>query len=158
MADNPYSPPQAEVSDRPPGRRGSRLKAVIVGCVVDFFGTTLFGVVVTFLLGIGLGAKELSSEELARQIVNSPLYQAFSLGYGMAFTVLGGFVAARIANYLEYRTALWVGFIGLVIGELLVGASPDAIYPTWSRIVGDMLIMPAALFGANLKVKRFGKG
>ena len=159
MPDNPYSPPRAELSGGPPQRkRGSRLQAVIVGCVVDFVGTTLFGVVASFVFGIALATGGMSGEDIARALNASAVFQIFSFVSGMAFTVLGGFVAARIANYLEYRTALWVGFIGLVIGELILGMSAQSSYPAWSRLLGDLLIMPAALFGANLKVKRFGKG
>ncbi|HTP96298.1 MAG TPA: hypothetical protein VMK05_10625 [Burkholderiales bacterium] len=156
---NPYSPPGTEVADGPPRPpRGSRLKAVVIGCLVDTIGTTLFVIASSFAISVALALGGMPTESIARTLADSPAYQLFSFVAGMSFTVLGGFVAARIANYLEYRTALWVGFIGLVLGELMFSTSPDPAAPLWTRIMGDLLIMPAALFGANLKVKRYGKG
>jgi|ERR1043166_16283 hypothetical protein len=157
MAETPQSEEIAPARRARPGPRGSRLKAIAAGCLVDIGGSLLFGVVLMLLLGITLGLLGVRPEMIQhKRVFNSPAFELASVLYGTAFTVLGGYVAARIANYLEYRTALWVGVISLLFGEVMQPLNPD--YPMWARLVGDLIVIPAALFGASLKVKQCGKG
>jgi hypothetical protein len=64
--------------------------------------------------------------------------------------VLGGYVAARVANQREYYHALLTGVVVLVFGELMIGMSSED-YPLAYRVIGDLLAVPAALLGGHLR-------
>ena len=55
-----------------------------------------------------------------------------------------------MANHLEYRHGLIVGVIVLVIGEIMVSGDPTGM-PLSIRIIGHLLVVPAALLGAHLR-------
>ncbi len=60
---NPFAPPASRVKDFTTSR-GSPFKAVIVGLVVDFGGTTIAGVLLTIDYGIVLGSSGASADQL----------------------------------------------------------------------------------------------
>ena len=53
----------------------------------------------------------------------------------------------RVARQREYYHALLTGIVVLLIGEIMVSTSPDGT-PLATRIIGDILVIPAALLGA----------
>ena len=79
-------------------------------------------------------------------------YLTGALLLGTASTILGGYLAARLAQRLPYYNALAFGafyaLFGLVIGT--IGPVPP---PLWLRVVGAMLTICAALAGAHLYKK-----
>lgn len=149
MSDNPYTPPSAPVGDRDIERTGATWKAVLFGVTTDLFGTTIAGMVLLVLFSSMLVAQGRAPEEISRILLQSNQYLFVSLAIGLSFTVLGGYVAARVANHLEYRHGLIVGVIVLIIGEIMVSGDPTGI-PLSIRVIGDLLVVPAALLGAHL--------
>jgi CBS domain containing-hemolysin-like protein len=87
------------------------------------------------------------SEEQVRAAVEAlsrnPAYLRTALVLGTASTVVGGFLVARIARRIPYFNALAYGVLGAVLSTLTTGD-----LPTWFRVVGIGLTVPAALFGA----------
>jgi hypothetical protein len=150
MSDNPYTPPSAPVSDRDPERTGATWKAVLFGVTTDLFGTTIAGMVLLVLFSGMLVAQGQAPEDITPMLLQSNQYLFLSLLVGLSFTVLGGYVAARVANHLEYRHGLIVGVIVLVIGEIMVSGDPIGM-PLSIRVIGDLLVVPAALLGAHLR-------
>jgi hypothetical protein len=150
MSDNPYTPPSAPVSDRDPERTGATWKAVLFGVTTDLFGTTIAGMVLLVLFSGMLVAQGQAPEDITPMLLQSNQYLFLSLVVGLSFTVLGGYVAARVANHLEYRHGLIVGVIVLVIGEIMVSGDPNGM-PLSIRVIGDLLVVPAALLGAHLR-------
>ena len=73
-----------------------------------------------------------------------------ALAYGSITTILGGYLAARLAKRLPYFNAGAFGLASIAIGIILAGNSP-----LWFDIVGIFVTLPAALFGAQLS-KRDG--
>jgi CBS domain containing-hemolysin-like protein len=69
-------------------------------------------------------------------------YLTSTLILGTASTVLGGFLAARFARSVPYFNALAFGLLGLVVSVFTV----DDV-PTWFKIIGFALTLPAALLG-----------
>ena len=73
-----------------------------------------------------------------------------ALAYGTITTILGGYLAARLAKRLPYFNAGALGLANIAIGIILAGSSP-----LWFDIVGFFVTLPAALFGGHLS-KRDG--
>lgn len=144
MADNPYAPPRAPVpSARPPRARPLAI-AAIIGALVDFFGTFAFGLAASFVVA-GLTAAGGGGEAEIRASLETGGWQAFSVAAGAVFTGIGGYVAARLAIGREYTAALAVGVLAILIGETMVALTDG--YEVWMRIAGDLVAIPAALFG-----------
>jgi hypothetical protein len=150
MSDDPYTPPSAPVRDRQPEGVGSTWKAVTFGVLADIAGTFLAGLLLLVVLGSVMVSRGASPEELDRTLLQSDAYLLFAGVIGLGFTVLGGYVAARVANQREYYHGLLTGIVVLVFSEMMTSLSPEG-YPLAYRIIGDLLAIPAALFGAHLR-------
>lgn len=153
MATDPYRPPAADVSaaekrDRP----GSAVKAILLGLAVDIGGTIVAGTAIATAWGVVLGAGGAGTEDIDRFFRESSAFQWAGLSIGLAFTGLGAYVAARIANRAEYRFALMLGLCSLAFGEIVLGGMSDASYPEWARVLGNVLMLPVAFLGGHLRV------
>jgi hypothetical protein len=144
MSENPYSPPLADRGK--PGPRRSSLTAVAAGLTADVVGTFLFGTLATLMFGWVLSGG--APEEMARALAASTGYQLFSVVSGLAFTALGGYVAARVANHRELYHGLLLGIVTLLTGEVLI-VMLSAELPLWQRLAHDLLAIPVAIIGAR---------
>jgi hypothetical protein len=152
MPDNPYRPPATRISGAEGERFGSPIKAIIVGLAIDIGGSVVGGTILVVAWGIMLGAGGASPEEVSQYFHESSTFQWVSLSAGLAFTALGAYVAARIVNRSEYRIALMLGLCSLAFGELMLRLLAATDYPEWSRLVGNLLVIPVALLGGHLRV------
>ncbi len=127
---------------------GIRAKAVLAGIVTDLGATFVVMMVLASLLGAEAGVQDLPEEE-ARQLVESALQQPAYLliggVLGLLATVLGGYVAARVADVAPLLNAACVGVFGVVLGILFIGNSP-----IWFSLIGILLTLPAAIAGGVL--------
>jgi hypothetical protein len=153
MPENPYQPPEAPVSgvDRD-DRLGSPVKAILVGLAVDIGGSFVGGTILLVAWGMVLGAGGAGVEEVNRFFHDSSTFQWVSLCTGLAFTGLGAYVAARIANRAEYRVALMLGLCSLAFSELLLRVLSGGDFPEWARLVGTLAILPVAFLGGHFRV------
>lgn len=78
-------------------------------------------------------------------------YLFTALVLGTASTIVGGYLAARLAPALPYYNALVFGVLGLAIGIPLSEGLPG-----WFRVLGLGLGIPAALAGAYLSKRKGG--
>ena len=98
------------------------------------------------LFGVFSDPGATASEEQLRAavaaLIRDPGYLRATLILGTASSVVGGFLVARLARRIPYFNALAYGVLGMALstgtGEL----------PTWFRVVGIGLTVPAALLGA----------
>ena len=72
----------------------------------------------------------------------------FIMIFGTLSTVIGGFIAARVAKEEIYLNSGMVGVIGIVLG-LLVGGE----YPIWFTVLSYLSIIPSALLGGYQLVR-----
>jgi hypothetical protein len=100
--------------------------------------------------GVGLAAGGVSPDAVDAAMDRSG-FQLLGLAGGLACTALGGYVAARFANHAEYANAFAVGVASLVFGEVMLLVQPQD-YPVWLRLLGDVLVIPAALVGGHLRM------
>ena len=140
---NPYSPPQSVVTE-PPQKPGSAVKAVAVGLVADlggtFAGVLLFGIlymIVTAVSGAASGGNvEQLVAEAATTLTTGDSWPAYvNLLIGIACSVFGGYVCARIARHRELK-------LGAVLGALVTGVG--ALSGPGSGSVGLWLMLIVA--------------
>jgi len=123
---NPYRPPQAAVADQ--GRpRGAPVKGMIFGLLVDIGGSMIASFVLFFTWAIWLGASGLDAEAITQAMVeNDPASGVSLIGYvvGTAFSWLGGYVCARVAQETELRCAAVVATISAALALAMGTALP----------------------------------
>jgi hypothetical protein len=150
---DPYTPPGSPVGDPPDARRRPATVAVVLGFLTDIGATMAFGVVLAVVGGVGLAAGGADPQAIDAIVERSAGFQLIGLAGGLACTALGGYVAARFANHSEYANAFAVGLASLVFGEVMLLVQPQD-YPFWLRLLGDALVIPAALVGGHLRALR----
>jgi len=74
--------------------------------------------------------------------------QGFLISYlifGTATTVVGGYIAAGVAQRSAYLNSGIIGVVGILLGLLFYGD-----YPAWFSVLGFASVIPAALLGGYL--------
>ncbi len=122
-------------------------KAVLVGALTDTMGT------LTFVSLVGLAAAFVAdlqhvpiSEMEAR--LQRPASMTAMMIIGLAFTVLGGFIAGRMAGKREILHGALVGCVGIIVG-LIVPRSALAWYDLLSLVV----MVPGGMLGGRIAKK-----
>ncbi|HEX2825212.1 MAG TPA: hypothetical protein VHP37_02590 [Burkholderiales bacterium] len=148
MSANPYATPEAPVED-PPRKPGSPVKAVLAGLAIDVGGSLLVGVLMTILYAGSLASRGMSDDEIAAALAKAPddpaIFIVGSLAGG-ALSLLGGFVAARIARRDEYRVGAILAALAALIG---FGLSWDAYTPIQNALL-TLLTAGAVMLGVRL--------
>lgn len=125
MNADPFKPPSSNV-EIPDVERGSAVKAVVLGLLVDLGGTTLMSALASFAYGVYLAANGSTPDQIGAAMAGLGPDSALGVGLsivGCLFSVLGGFVCARIAKHFEYRLGAIMSAVSLALGALLVDAS-----------------------------------
>ena len=128
MTDNPFKPPHADVRDQPP-RPGSPLRAILTGLAVDIGGSLLTSVVLTVLYVASLAASGMSQDQVSEAMKHVPPTSAVAIAgtlIGACWSVLGGFVCARIVQRDEYRVGAVMAALSAFLGLLLGGTDEPA--------------------------------
>jgi hypothetical protein len=132
---------------------GINLRAIILASLAVFGAD----IVSTFLLISLFGGAAFDPSRTDEQIraamqvlLQDTRYLTGTLLFGTASTVLGGFLAARLARTLPYFNALAFGLLGLFLSALAV----DGNAPLWFKLIGFALTLPAALLGGHLAKQR----
>ena len=147
---NPYSAPDARVEDLPePVDRRFRWKAVLIGAATDLAGSTVAGIalVVVFALLVAPGAGGV--EDKVDRLAQSWPFLMASMILGGSCTVLGGYVAGRIARHSYLKHALAAGVLSLAVG-ILFFRGDEGPYSGLIAFLGYGLHLPLALLGGWL--------
>ncbi len=120
-----------------------RIGAIAAGWLTDLGLSLLF----FMILGSIVGGEGASPEDVARRMHGSLELMASTLVVGLAFTGIGGYVAAMLAKQQHVRHAVAVGLLSLGLG--LSGLFADGPYqqPLWVTFAGLLLTLPFAAFG-----------
>jgi len=157
---DPYAPPAANV-EVAEARRGSAVKAVVVGLAVDIGGTIVFGFIASIAYGVYLGAAGASPDEMEKAMAtmtyDSPLGIVLTM-VGCLFSVLGGYICARIARHSEYRLGLIMCAASLVLVALTGGFGSGE--GTHAAVMGLLVLvtLAATMVGIHLGVRRNRSG
>ena len=150
MNDNMYSAPESEINGSA-DRRGSPVKAVSVGVVLDIGCTFVFLIVVGILVSVYMSSQGASQTEIEETFTDLSWTSGLGLlmtASGLLFSALGGFVCARIARHNELVLGAAVGAVSSSIGVLL----GNQTYSTVESVVLAVLTCAAALAGAVIFV------
>ena len=143
----PYGAPGARVGDPPdPIDRRFRWKAALIGAATDLGCSIVAGIVLTVVFSVMAGPHADATEEMLEQMGQSWPFLLISMAVGGGFTVLGGYVAARVARHSFLKHALAAGAISLVLGTLLFRGD-DGPYAGVLALLGYGLHLPLALLG-----------
>jgi hypothetical protein len=144
---NPYTTPNARLADPPePVDQRFRWKAVLIGAAADLGGSTIAGIVLVIVFSVTAGPGQGSAEDVLGRLALSWPFLMTSMIVGGAFTVLGGYVAGRLARHSFLRHALAAGVLSLVLGIVFFGGD-DGPYAGLIAIVGYGLHLPLAVLG-----------
>lgn len=144
-----------QTKDNSEKRKGSPIKAIVVGLIVDIIGSSIFGILIGIIYSAFLLNKGLAIEEIEK-ILNSAggLNTIFGLigniG-GLLITMLAGYICARIVNYNEYKI---VGILGILSSLITyIFALTMNIYTNSELILLSVLVLLCSLSGAFIFIK-----
>jgi hypothetical protein len=135
-AENPYKPPAAAVRDpaRPPRPPRSQVVAVLAGLGVDIGGSLVVGIVIGIVQAATLSARGMDPRQIQTEMTEldpSSAYFFLNSLVGLGFSMLGGYVCARMARRDERRlTAIMAGVnsvLGLSLGGLRLGVALNVL-------------------------------
>jgi hypothetical protein len=121
-----------------------KIKAVIVGAVVDNGGTLLL----MTLLAAALVSTGLSEDEVMGRM-KSTNGLLLGLIIGLSCTILGGYFAGRMAG----RAAVLHGALVAAVGMVLALIFRESGTPAWFDIAGFAGMLPAGMAGGRLAQK-----
>lgn len=124
------------------------IRAVILASLAVLGVDILSSMLLTQLFGGPAFDSGLTDEQIrsAYQVLLQDVrYLTLGLVLGTASTVLGGYLAARLASSMPYWNALAFGVLGLLIS--MIGSGD---LPAWFKIVALLLTLPAAVLGGHL--------
>jgi hypothetical protein len=148
MNEFPNSPPKSN-AEKKRLKKGSPIKAITIGVVVDIGGTIVLGIILVMIYSVLLASEGLSPEEIEYQLVNLDPHSTFSIIsmiLGGLMTVFAGYLCASIVNFSEYKFTFIFGSISAAFG-LMAGESH---YSTLDNIFLTILTVMCALLGAWL--------
>ena len=128
------------------------IKAMVLGFLADVVGSMVFSIAFPLLLAIILAATGYSGDQLEPrllEVVQSGPYIMLSLITGLGFTMLGGYVAGRLARSGEYFHSGGVGLLNILFGLFIIRH-----FTAWYNILAFALVFPAAVMGGHLAKKK----
>jgi peroxiredoxin len=125
-----------------------RVKALLLGVLADFGGGVVTGILMGIFGGIIFFSKSISGDGLDASSFGN-VFRIPSLVFGWGFTILGGYVAGRVANQSEVLHGGLVGAINIPLGLLFAFACP-----LWLNVIFFALIIPCGMAGGLIAKNR----
>ena len=90
------------------------------------------------------------------QPMHEPALNAFALGYRILYSVLGGYITARLAPHSPVRHAVILGIIGFVVatGGAIGTITQYDLGPDWYPIALALTALPCTWLGGRLYERR----
>jgi hypothetical protein len=129
------------------------LKGVLIGCLVDWVGTFAFVLASGISLGIMAMLRGLSQQETQSVLIEwsrSTPGMALSLLSGFGFTLLGGYVAARISKTGHLLNSALVGGVGILLGLFFTSETPETVL-----LLSMLLSIPVSTLGGFCYIKKW---
>jgi hypothetical protein len=131
-------------------------KAVAIAVLATLGLDIVSGIVLTMILGgdtFAPGLTEQQTKEAVARLTSSDAFLRSSLVLGTLTTVIGGYIAARLAQTVPYFNALAFGIVGVLFGVAAAGT-----LPLWYEIIGFGVALPAALLGGHIAKQQARRG
>lgn len=147
---SPYAPPASnpEIYEE---RKGAAWKAVLLGVVVDIGGTVVISFGAAFVAAMIFTSQGMDEAQFDQLFADrtSPLMVALTIVGGL-FSILGGYVCARIAKHNELKlggvVALFSTLFAIILDDERSGMTEDLLLYTAGIV--------SILFGSWLGMKR----
>lgn len=135
------------------------LKGVVLGSITDIVGTNILTipliVYITATRHLDSIPEEQFSEVLLQTLKDDPLLYTTQLLIGSCCSILGGYIAARIAKHDEILNGALAAFLCVGSGlYALMFASSHA--PVWQHLAGFVASPALSAFGGYLCLKTMG--
>ena len=127
--------------------------AIALGCLADWAGTAAFSLIFAmFAVSVETshGMRTEQAVDFLRQWSQTPAGALFSMLFGLCFTGLGGYVAARISKQETLINSASIGGIAVLGGLPLLSNVPAA-----GVIISMALSIPAAVLGGFFYTRKF---
>jgi hypothetical protein len=150
--DNPYKPTATSLKE-PPSPPRSPILAVLVGLVVDFGGTTIASIVVGIVYAATLAGRGVPVEQITEAVTEfdpASGYGIVAMLVGGGFSILGGYVCARIARRNERKVSAVLAAVSAVLGFLSGGEALD----WWLNVGLTVLTLASVMAGGELGRRR----
>lgn len=157
---SPYEPPRTRLEDRgtPSGPRRPTWLAVLLGLGADIGGTYIFVIAIAIMFGVIAGFSGQGQEGYEAMMRSTPV-EILLFIVGAGFTVLGGYVSARVANHLEYRHGLYLGAASLASGLLMSAIwGGDIEQALWLTVINIISPIPLGIYGGHLRAQQKRRG
>jgi hypothetical protein len=126
------------------------MKGVLLGVIADIVGSTIFKMVMLVIFAGNVATEGMSNEELNEAMLTVSQGEKFLMATmvaGLICTIIGGYVAARVAKKSIYLNAGAVGLVGVSVWFGFVYSGETL---SWYDSIDVTLIIPAALLGGYL--------
>ena len=131
---------------------GLQIRSIVAGMVVDYLGTyvAMYAYLVIFVSRQLFERGELSDEAI-RSFLTSPEGLLVGFVIGSLCTVLGGFVAGRMAKNLEVKHGAFVG-IGSALVSMLEQTMSEgpSLVPQWYLLISYFASLPLGALGGYI--------
>jgi hypothetical protein len=129
------------------------IKAIAIGCIVDWASSLTFSVFLSLLLDMKASSAGIPNHQI-QQFINGYFLtrqgMIISTIFGFGFTALGGYVAARLARTDSLLNSAFVGSISIILGLFYISSTPRII-----SILSLLLSIPVAIIGGFFYTKKF---
>ncbi|MCL1635985.1 hypothetical protein M2650_15280 [Luteimonas sp. SX5] len=89
------------------------------------------------------------------QPMHAPELNLLALAYRLVYTVLGGYVTARLAPHSPMRHAWILGFVGLFFGIVgAMAAIPMDLGPAWYPVAIVLTALPCTWLGGRWRLRQ----
>ena len=122
--------------------KGWSVKAVCLGSLIAIGGSMIVGILVMAVAGVSQAAGGASPDEIGARMMSFDML-ALQASIGTGFSLLGGYVAARISKAREVQHAVASGIPCVLLGLALGRGS----LPVWFWVLCYALLFPAAALG-----------
>jgi hypothetical protein len=136
--------------------RGAPWKGVLFGVLTDIVGTTAAAVLLSMVYGIVMAASGVSVEEMTETLAKpdpTSLISIIGMVIGTGFSVLGGYVCARVARQDELKWASLVAVASVVISFLMSSQAYGAELHVLFGILTIAAVMAGGYLGARHNLK-----
>lgn len=138
MDEDIYKPPESDIGSgkkKKTTATWSPVKAIVIALVVDYVGTMIFAIIITFVYSAVLAASGVPPEEITGTIQNGDLYSTYSLltiGAGCLVSAYAGYLCAKKVKHSQYRVVAVYCAVLTLLGVIISGS---AIQP------GDLFLL-----------------
>jgi len=126
-----------------------RVIALIAGLATDLIGTIIVSAVVTFAFMMLPSSSGQRLETFLQTLLSDPLFLAIGYAVGIAFTLLGAYIAARMSRPYSMLNTLIFG----VISTLLI-VFFGSMYPVWYNVLSILTVIPVSLVPGYLLARQ----